>query len=263
VFASPALCTSQRKINVIFHYFFLSSFHELRATHAVQHIFSTSESNEASYFKLEKMGFRIGQALAERYLFFIVSLSFLSLSHSLSHSHSLSLTHTHIFLIIYLDILSYSMTYHRIESQLDCVKFICKELWLQLFKKSVDNLRTNHKVLLPVSLSLSLSLSLNSCLTDPPQGIFVLKDNNFRWLKHLSADKEIASHYAVLPCGIIRGALATLGHTSTVSVELVNLPICMDLLTLSLILCYHSFSLTSFIHSGLFTIEIKQPNPST
>lgn len=31
------------------------------------------------------------------------------------------------------------------DSQLDVMKFICKEFWAEVFRKSVDNLRTNHR----------------------------------------------------------------------------------------------------------------------
>lgn len=29
---------------------------------------------------------------------------------------------------------------------LDMIKFICKDIWMLLFKKQIDNLKTNHKV---------------------------------------------------------------------------------------------------------------------
>ena len=28
---------------------------------------------------------------------------------------------------------------------LDVMKFVCKELWVEVFGKSIDNLRTNHR----------------------------------------------------------------------------------------------------------------------
>jgi hypothetical protein len=34
----------------------------------------------------------------------------------------------------------------RFTTELDCVKFICKEFWSAVFRKQVDNLRTNHQV---------------------------------------------------------------------------------------------------------------------
>ena len=29
---------------------------------------------------------------------------------------------------------------------LDVVKFICKDFWIAVFKKQIDNLKTNHRV---------------------------------------------------------------------------------------------------------------------
>lgn len=46
-----------------------------------------------------------------------------------------------------------------ITEPLDIIKFICKELWEEIFKKKIDKLQTNHK------------------------GIFVLTDENFKWLE--------------------------------------------------------------------------------
>lgn len=34
----------------------------------------------------------------------------------------------------------------RFSDNLDVVKFVCKEVWMFLFKKQVDNLKTNHRV---------------------------------------------------------------------------------------------------------------------
>lgn len=37
---------------------------------------------------------------------------------------------------------------HRLFSdQLDVLKYICKEYWMTLFQKQIDNLKTNHKVI--------------------------------------------------------------------------------------------------------------------
>lgn len=36
---------------------------------------------------------------------------------------------------------------HRLfTDQLDILKYICKEYWLAIFQKQIDNLKTNHKV---------------------------------------------------------------------------------------------------------------------
>lgn len=29
---------------------------------------------------------------------------------------------------------------------LEVIKFVCKDLWMAVFRRQVDNLRTNHKV---------------------------------------------------------------------------------------------------------------------
>jgi hypothetical protein len=45
------------------------------------------------------------------------------------------------------------------------MKFICKELWVLLFKKQIDNLKTNHR------------------------GTYVLQDNQFPWISHMSVEQ--------------------------------------------------------------------------
>lgn len=34
----------------------------------------------------------------------------------------------------------------RFSDHLEAIKFICKDFWSELFKKQIDNLKTNHKV---------------------------------------------------------------------------------------------------------------------
>lgn len=36
----------------------------------------------------------------------------------------------------------------RFKDELDIMKFICKDFWTTVFKKQIDNLRTNHQVLI-------------------------------------------------------------------------------------------------------------------
>lgn len=52
--------------------------------------------------------------------------------------------------------------YPRFKDELDTMKFICTDFWTSIYKKQIDNLRTNH------------------------QGIYVLQDNSFRFLTNLS-----------------------------------------------------------------------------
>ncbi|XP_022667291.1 trafficking protein particle complex subunit 6B-like isoform X2 [Varroa jacobsoni] len=93
----------------------------------------------------------------------------------------------------------------RFKSELDIVKFICTEFWSALFKKQVDNLRTNY------------------------QGVYVLQDLRFRFLAAMSSSKQYMEStpcYLAFPCGLIRGALSNLGVTSVVTVEVTELPSC-------------------------------------
>uniref|UniRef100_A0A7N4PCN5 Trafficking protein particle complex subunit 6B n=1 Tax=Sarcophilus harrisii TaxID=9305 RepID=A0A7N4PCN5_SARHA len=80
--------------------------------------------------KLENMGFRVGQGLIERF----------------------------------------TKDTARFKDELDIMKFICKDFWTTIFKKQIDNLRTNH------------------------QGIYVLQDNKFRLLTQMSAGKQYLDH---------------------------------------------------------------------
>ena len=44
----------------------------------------------------------------------------------------------------------YTQNRPRLGEHLDVIKFICKEFWADLFGKTVDNLRTNHRGLVSV-----------------------------------------------------------------------------------------------------------------
>jgi len=93
----------------------------------------------------------------------------------------------------------------RFKDELDTMKFVCKEFWMALYKKQIDNLRTNH------------------------QGVFVLQDNRFRLLTQMSCNKqymELAPRYLAFPCGLIRGALSNLGVISVVTAEVSQMPAC-------------------------------------
>mmetsp|Transcript_12908 Transcript_12908/g.30511 ORF Transcript_12908/g.30511 Transcript_12908/m.30511 type:complete len:252 (-) Transcript_12908:63-818(-) len=82
------------------------------------------------------------------------------------------------------------------KTQLEAVKFLCKEFWTEVFRKQIDKLQTNHR------------------------GVFVLKDQELKWLRRLPPDEESARVGAIrilaFPCGLIRGALANLGLSGAV-----------------------------------------------
>ncbi|XP_043696470.1 trafficking protein particle complex subunit 6b [Telopea speciosissima] len=117
----------------------------------------------------------------------------------------------------------YTIERPRFSDHLEAIKFICKDFWSELFKKQIDNLKTNHR------------------------GTFVLQDNRFRWLTRVSIDPSPAntdlsqepslatdesktaqatSMHLYFPCGIIRGALSNLGIPCAVSADISNLPAC-------------------------------------
>ncbi|ORX38538.1 ER to Golgi transport-related protein [Kockovaella imperatae] len=107
-------------------------------------------------------------------------------------------------------------------SHLDIIKFICKDLFLFVYAKQIDNLRTNHR------------------------GVFVLQSHAFPPLVPLSshrgpaADLEAAkqaseivttayltlSQHLLFPQALIQGALARLGMPATVTAETSGLPQC-------------------------------------
>ncbi len=110
----------------------------------------------------------------------------------------------------------YSKHRARFDDTLDTVKFLCKEFWTEVFRKQIDNLKTNHR------------------------GVFVLYDSKFRWLRLASVEKagggqqgQAASQSTAtadllrFPCGLIRGALFTLGIKAAVSADVASaLPAC-------------------------------------
>ncbi|CAI2183559.1 19639_t:CDS:2 [Funneliformis geosporum] len=84
----------------------------------------SENDKEAVYYKLEVLGYQVGQSLVEKF----------------------------------------TRDRPRFVDTLDVVKFICKELWTIIFKKQIDNLKTNHR------------------------GVYVLQDNNFRWFLRMSTE---------------------------------------------------------------------------
>uniref|UniRef100_A0A673L1E5 Trafficking protein particle complex subunit 6B n=1 Tax=Sinocyclocheilus rhinocerous TaxID=307959 RepID=A0A673L1E5_9TELE len=91
------------------------------------------------------------------------------------------------------------------KDDLDLMKFLCKDFWSTIFKKQIDNLRTNH------------------------QGTYVLQDNKFALLTQFSSGKqylEEAPKYLAFSCGLIRGALSNLGLESVVTAEVSLMPSC-------------------------------------
>jgi len=138
---------------------------ELLGIEMVDYVVRTSEGSADHVFSmLERMGFRVGQRLAEKY----------------------------------------TRDRGRFQDLLEVIKFICKDFWTEVYRKQIDNLRTNHK------------------------GVYVLADSKFRPLAHMSPtiSKESANNFTIYPCGLIRGALANLGIACVVTAEITMHPAC-------------------------------------
>ncbi|ODV92756.1 hypothetical protein CANCADRAFT_92612 [Tortispora caseinolytica NRRL Y-17796] len=88
---------------------------------------------------------------------------------------------------------------------LEIMKFICKDVWLVLFRKQIDNLKTNHR------------------------GVYVLTDTQFRLFQRMSRPTPsetiaMATPYLEFPAGIIRGILEALGVKASVKAETPGFP---------------------------------------
>ncbi|KAK4455969.1 trafficking protein particle complex subunit 6B [Podospora aff. communis PSN243] len=123
------------------------------------------EERDAVFYRLETLGYRVGQGLVERF----------------------------------------SRDRPRFNDTLDVIKFLCKDLWTLLFRKQVDNLKTNHR------------------------GVYVLTDNAFRPFSRMSTETGgqavlRAQPFLWFPCGVVRGALAAMGINATVQAETSELP---------------------------------------
>uniref|UniRef100_A0A4W2GHL3 Trafficking protein particle complex subunit 6A n=1 Tax=Bos indicus x Bos taurus TaxID=30522 RepID=A0A4W2GHL3_BOBOX len=120
---------------------------------------------KTSLLVLEGMGFRVGQALGER-------------------------------------LPRETLTFRE---ELDILKFLCKDLWVAVFHKQMDSLRTNH------------------------QGTYVLQDNSFPLLVRMASGLqylEEAPKFLAFTCGLLRGTLSTLGVKSLVTASVAALPAC-------------------------------------
>lgn len=126
----------------------------------------------------------------------------------------------------------YSKDRPRLGDTLEVIKFVCKEFWQAIFKKQIDNLKTNHRVSKLMDCTYScistlrwLALLCSNGMRQQSwrcflQGIYVLQDNNFRWLVKVAPVTALpdgtkaeyltktAQSYLHLPCGILRGTVS-------------------------------------------------------
>jgi hypothetical protein len=151
------------------------------------------EERDAVFYRLEMLGYRVGQGLVERFVLSLLPkrparLSVILFSQKLIMSWN-----------------RFSKDRPRFTDTLDAIKFLCKDLWMLVFRKQIDNLKTNHR------------------------GVYVLTDNSFRPFSRMSTEAGgqavvRAQPFLYFPCGIIRGALASMGIDASVVGETSELP---------------------------------------
>jgi len=91
------------------------------------------EERDAVFYRLEMLGYRVGQGLVERYILFYFSPF---------HGGSLRSK------LMCECLCRFSKDRPRFTDTLDVIKFLCKDLWMLVFRKQIDNLKTNHRVCL-------------------------------------------------------------------------------------------------------------------
>lgn len=125
----------------------------------------------------------------------------------------------------------------RLVTDLDVMRWLCRDFWGEVFRKAGDKLQTNNSVRVrprPAALqtragsagSISAGFLVSSlCL----QGTYLLVDANFRPLRYLAAEdddtaKSLHLRFMMLPCGLVRGALAALDMDASVNVDVTGSP---------------------------------------
>lgn len=141
------------------------------------------EERDAVFYRLETLGYRVGQGLVERYV--KSALAPRCRGHTDSprgwprgwesrqparskHADNPRASR-------------FSRDRPRFVDTLDVIKFLCKDIWMLVFRKQIDNLKTNHRV--PSPLLKPRDTHLTSA-----QGVYVLTDNSFRPFSRMSTE---------------------------------------------------------------------------
>lgn len=96
----------------------------------------------------------------------------------------------------------------RFPTDVECVRFLCKEFWQEINGKTADGLHRNKN----------------------NKGLFQVEDKNLRFLARISSDansttvKEDAQKYTVLASGMIKGALESFGYEAHVKCQITTIP---------------------------------------
>ncbi|EEB07440.1 TRAPP complex subunit Trs33 [Schizosaccharomyces japonicus yFS275] len=103
----------------------------------------------------------------------------------------------------------------RLTTTLDMMRFICREAWAIVFKKTIDNLKTNRKV-------------IND--SQKPKGMFILTDNSFCWFMRMAQIPETeltktTAPFLCWPAGFVRGVMQAFGYEVQVAAHCPSLPV--------------------------------------
>jgi len=129
----------------------------------------------------------------------------------------------------------------RFTDTLDVIKFLCKDMWTLVFRKQIDNLKTNHRVCMTslewgaARLTLGSTGSLCSyrqhfqTILSDEYGVFFRSGSTSTTgmdIRHMRKVIALltACQFLWFPCGVIRGGLASMGINATVHAETSELP---------------------------------------
>ncbi|KAF2205162.1 transport protein particle component [Delitschia confertaspora ATCC 74209] len=142
------------------------------------------EAREAVFHRLEALGYRVGLGVVERF----------------------------------------SRTHPRPQTPLDIIKFLCKDLWTLLFRKQIDNLKTNHRGIYVLTDNTFKPLSRMSFDIHPTNLTSATTTTTMANMKRPTTGLARAQPFLYFPAGVIRGSLAALGIQATVQAETSALP---------------------------------------
>ncbi|KZM19459.1 uncharacterized protein EKO05_0003080 [Ascochyta rabiei] len=145
------------------------------------------ESREAVFHRLESLGYRVGLGIVERF----------------------------------------SRDTPRPTTPLDCIKFLCKDLWTLLFRKQIDNLKTNHRgiyVLTDNTFKPLTRMSFDTKKYDAAMQARVLEETGDIALGREANSIQRVQPFLYFPAGVVRGCLEGLGIRASVQAECSALP---------------------------------------
>lgn len=115
----------------------------------------------------------------------------------------------------------------RPTTPLDCIKFLCKDLWTLLFRKQIDNLKTNHRgiyVLTDNTFKPLTRMSFDTKKYDAAMQAQILEETGDPALGREANSIQRVQPFLYFPAGVVRGCLEGLGIKASVQAECSALP---------------------------------------